>query len=812
MSPEQAGGFKAGIGFPTDIYSLGATLYELVALTPAYPGSEYSDLLRRIPTEAPRPVRESHAPHPARSGDDHRQSDAARTSRRYARAQHLANDLGRFLRGEPIFARPVTPFERILKWSHRHGALVRGMAASAALLLALLTVGVTLVNRARVDAVAALDRTSDLLYATDMAAAYDAWSEGWADEVRTILSRQQPAPGEPDRRGAEWRLLDGLVKLPEPTVLSGHVGAVNEICALRDRRLASVGADGTLRIWNLADGTQQVIPLSSGALDSVAVSPDGRWLAAGGMEIHLYDLQQQKVVRKLPALEHTIESLTFTPDSQALVAGQRYHYVTLLSLEGKVLRQMPCESRVESLEFLPQDGGLLVPNRVPWKPNVPRHVAQVWDEQLTKVQAEFGGEQRVQTPQPTIVKALPQSNSLALGCGYNGTACLVDRNSGKVYATSVGGRDRLTAIACSPTGQAVVVGYGDGVVSVLGVESTAEGEAFDERRQTIEAHSGCVMCIACNAHQEIITAGVDGLIKVWSLAPPREQRWQIADCDLRSFELSPTGKLAAVASGKELVLASDQGEVISRQACSISAPGVVWSPDGQRVAVFDLTTGDVRVFDSSGKPVLRLSFSEPIWQIAFTPNGQQLAGVGGNFWRLYDLKTGKLVSERLLAARGISVDFAPDDEVVAIGGQFMTIELCNAKTGALERQFKTASQTCALKFSPDGKLLASGHEDSTIRLWNVASGELMTELLGHRRSVMNLRFSADGRTLLSSSFDGTLGIWSVAHGRRLGTLTYSALGLPDVQDLVDHVPLFSVAAKRLALAHPASDGDAVIES
>ncbi len=812
MSPEQAGGFKAGIGFPTDIYSLGATLYELVALMPAYPGSEYSDLLRRIPTEAPRPVRELEPRAPRDLATIIDKAMRPEPTERYARAQEFADDLGRFLRGEPILACPITPFERVLKWSQRHGDLVRAIGFSAALLFALLAVGVTLVNRARVDAVAALERTSDLLYATDMAAAYDAWSEGWADEVRTILARHRPGPGEPDRRGAEWRLLDGLVKLPKPIVLSGHAGAVNEICRLPDQRLASVGADGTLRIWNLAARTHEVVNLSAGSLDSVAVSPDGHWLAAGGKEIQLYDLQQQKVVRKLPPMEHTVESLAFTPDSKALVAGQRYNWVTLFSLEGKVLRQTPCHSRVESLEFLPQGGGLLVPNRVVSKPSLTRHVAQVWDEQLVALKAEFGGKRRFQTPQATIVRVLPQSNSLALGCGYNSTACLVDRNSGKAQSLPVKGRDRLTALVCSPNGRTVVVGYADGVVSVLGVKSTAESHEFDGYRQSIEAHAGCVMSIACFAQQKFVTAGVDGLIKVWNLATSSQQRWQIADCELRSFELSPAGKLAAVASSTEILLVSERDTVISRRPSSLSNPTIGWCSDGQRFVVCDETIGEVQVFDSTGNLLRSLSFKEPTWQVEFTPDGEQLAVVGRNFWRLYDLQTGKIVYERPLPGRGASVSFTPDGKTVAIGGQFSTIELCSTNTGDPERQLKSGSHTSAMDVSPDGRVLASGHVNSTIRLWDIASGELLAELIGHRRAMVNLRFSADGRTLFSSSFDGTLGIWSVTHRRRLSTLTYAGLGLPGVDYLVDHVPLFSLTTNRLALAHPVSEGDAVIES
>jgi hypothetical protein len=84
-----------------------------------------------------------------------------------------------------------------------------------------------LVNRARLDAVTALDTTQQLHYEADMEAAFEAWEKGWADEAHAILARQA-ANGGVDRRGFEWHLLDALTRPPEPTVLAGHNGSVNE--------------------------------------------------------------------------------------------------------------------------------------------------------------------------------------------------------------------------------------------------------------------------------------------------------------------------------------------------------------------------------------------------------------------------------------------------------------------------------------------------------------------------------------------------------------------------------------------------------
>ncbi len=128
MSPEQALAQPIGVDHRTDLYSLGATLYELLTLEPAFDGHDRHELLRQIAIEEPRALRKVNNTVPADLETIVLKAMAKNPQERYSTAQEMASDLGRFLKDEPILARPMTLFNRMRRWARRH----RGVMLSAA--------------------------------------------------------------------------------------------------------------------------------------------------------------------------------------------------------------------------------------------------------------------------------------------------------------------------------------------------------------------------------------------------------------------------------------------------------------------------------------------------------------------------------------------------------------------------------------------------------------------------------------------------------------------------------------------------------
>ena len=125
MSPEQASGKAVVLDQRTDIYSLGITLYELLTLQRAFPAKNREELLQQVSTMDPRSPRLIDRRTPRRLERTILEKATCQGSREqhHQAAQEFADDLSRFLRDEPIHAKPPTRWDKMVKWTRRRKSL-----------------------------------------------------------------------------------------------------------------------------------------------------------------------------------------------------------------------------------------------------------------------------------------------------------------------------------------------------------------------------------------------------------------------------------------------------------------------------------------------------------------------------------------------------------------------------------------------------------------------------------------------------------------------------------------------------------------
>jgi len=139
MSPEQALARHGLVDHRTDVYSLGATLYELLTLRPAVRGTDKHELLREIAFEEPIPLRKLEKTVPVELETVALKALTKNPSERYATAGDLADDLRRWLADQTIKAKPPTLRQRVARWARRHRPAVSAAAVAAVVIVAAFT-------------------------------------------------------------------------------------------------------------------------------------------------------------------------------------------------------------------------------------------------------------------------------------------------------------------------------------------------------------------------------------------------------------------------------------------------------------------------------------------------------------------------------------------------------------------------------------------------------------------------------------------------------------------------------------------------
>ncbi len=163
MSPEQLLGGRMALDGRTDVYSLGATLYELLTLRPAFEGEDRQGLLRRIADDEPTAPRKLDPGIPRELETIVLKAMAKEPAARYRGARELADDLRRYREDRPILARRPPLADRVAKWARRHRPVVWASAAVVVLAAVGLLVGAFLVWREKEQTELALSQRTEQL-------------------------------------------------------------------------------------------------------------------------------------------------------------------------------------------------------------------------------------------------------------------------------------------------------------------------------------------------------------------------------------------------------------------------------------------------------------------------------------------------------------------------------------------------------------------------------------------------------------------------------------------------------------------------
>ncbi|HMJ04847.1 MAG TPA: protein kinase, partial [Chthoniobacterales bacterium] len=761
MAPEQMGDRNAEITTATDVYGMGAVLYELLAARPPFAANTALETMRRATDEAPQPI--------PKGPKDLRticlKCLEKKPADRYRSAAALADDLERFVRGEPVSAVPLTPPQVLWRWAARNPRV----ATLLALFLLSLLVGVAGITwqwRRTEAARAGQAKTLAHLDWQEMARWARTGEEAKALAYLASQIRQRPdnwsaamyAMSIVDRRSMPMRA-GPPIHPPSPFIPGTSALAPD------GSWFVAAGEDGIVRAWETTTG-RPVAQFPTGApVTALAVSGGPIKFAFatkdGGLALSSAVKAEPVTVARSEGSE--ITALQFSGDGSALL-GRSAKTLEVWSTPqpNEPPRAFTLDNEIEGAEISADGTRVLAWNAIS---------AVVWETSTGRELLRVSSAKK-------LARGTLSANGARVAFVEGGYFARVwDVASGRKFPLNEDSSQLLTSLALDPTGVHLTIAAG----SKMFVRDVASGFVVSP---PMEHHYAILGLRPTPDAKRMISTGWDGAINLWDAHTGLSLMSSIeVGGSTEKAEISPSrdGSMLLV----HLAPKSDRPESLAvwrgtrpREPALRVVPGEAdfdagrISPDGRLGALGMLPGNRSYVYDlESGKVLLDHSLAGGVYVHLFSPDMRKCYALTVNGWLYgWSLETG----EELWPPNHQSGSIHPaaisaDGSRIIVGHSDGHIRVHDAVTGALVQTLDHPGDIRVLRFAPDGSgRFVSASLDGMARVWDLGSGRELQTLAGHTGVIISAAWSPDSRYLATASFDNTARVWDVATGHPVG--------------------------------------------
>jgi WD40 repeat protein len=729
MSPEQALARRAIIDHRTDIYSLGATLYELLTLEPAFPGEERQDVLRRIAQEDPPAPRRLAAAVPMDLETIVLKAMAKEPLERYTTARDLADDLRRFLEDRPIEARRPSLGQRARRWARRHRQWVIGLGAASVVLLAGLIVGLA-------------------GYAVEQGQLAEEKGRLADEKSRLADAKSRLADDkEHTRRQAEAKLYRTLLKHAHAVRLARQPGYRAEVW--RDLRQAAA--------------------LDVPERDPRAIAAEA--LACLGDPIGLDPVPTHGITRVIAPP---------VPATFLEVLAKR----SLLPVSGMVpdpARRFIAVARNNSVMLLHADGSMVGP---PWQSPFGAVYDLAFDREGTLLAAGCeSGFAVLDVPAGTPRALARGGNTFGVALHPDGRLVATVGRQIELWSCTSG---RLVATLPLPKEGAKAQFSADGrlLLAVAGSQPIAAWPVRDTpEKQRFDGHTDATPALAYSPDGCLLASvSKDRTVKIWHAGGMRGGQ---SSCLLHTCRGHPAA-VEAVAFGPYGLLATGDfqgvvclwnaasGKQLTRFSDTKGPPGQLWrlqfDPTGKWLAAAGSRGVAVwAVVERSGGVDLErwATLRAEAYDLAIRPDGSDLVFLSRTGLR----KTPRLFSYNLVRRdRAEQLHVTPKMQLRALNfdpsGRLLTYVTADGRLGRLDWETKSAASTSdqtafQVALSPGGRWAATTTPDRGVVLYDFDAGKRLLSLPPEDSDIWGLAWAPDGRHLAACLSDGGVIVWDL---------------------------------------------------